>query len=154
MHTLITYILIPILSIATPIRHQPPPHQPSTYRHGDCSWIAPIALSVGWTKPQIPKLLHIIKRESGCCPRRIGGDAVDKNCKTTRITTMTHRSDSGLLQINGVHWKQDHRYYAGAICKKMRICTQEPLLDARTNLEAGRLLYSLAGWSPWTLSQP
>ena len=149
MHTLINLILIPILLAATPVKPEP-----QQYRHGDCSWIEPIALSVGWTKPQIPKLLHIIKRESGCCPRRIGGDAVDKNCKTTRITTMTHRSDSGLLQINGVHWKQDHRYYAGAVCKKMRICTQEPLLDARTNLEAGRLLYSLAGWSPWTLSQP
>jgi hypothetical protein len=149
MHTLIKLILIPILLAATPVKAEPPP-----YTHGDCSWIEPIALSVGWTKPQIPKLLEIIKRESGCCPRRIGGDAVDKNCKTTRITTMTHRSDSGLLQINGVHWKQDHRYYAGAVCKKMRVCTQEPLLDARTNLIAGRLLYSMSGWNPWTPIKP
>lgn len=149
MHTLIKLILIPILLAATPAKAEPP-----TWKHGDCSWIEPIALSVGWTKPQIPKLLEIINRESGCCPRRIGGDAVDKNCNTTRITTMTHRSDSGLLQINGVHWKQDHRYYSGAVCKQMRVCTQEPLLDARTNLIAGRVLYSMSGWQPWTPIKP
>jgi hypothetical protein len=32
----------------------------------------------------------------------------------------------------------------------MKICTQEPLLDAKTNLIAGKLLFDVAGWDPWT----
>jgi len=127
---------------------------PATYKHGDCSWVAPIALSVGWKAKQIPDLVHIISRESGCCPRRIGGDVVDANCNTLKVSTYTHRSDSGLLQINGVHWKQDHAQYAGLVCKQMKVCSQEPLLDPVVNLAAGRLLFEVAGWRPWTLSRP
>ena len=125
---------------------------PTVYKHGDCSWIAPIALSVGWKPKQIPDLVHIISRESGCCPRRIGGSVVDKDCNFIRMATMTHRSDTGLLQINGVHWKQDHKQYAGLVCKKMGVCSQEPLLDPVVNLTAGRLLFDVAGWQPWKLS--
>lgn len=117
--------------------------------HGDCSWVPPVALNAGWKKKDLPQLIHIIKRESGCCPRRIGGSVVDKNCNTIRMATWKHPSDSGLLQINGVHWKQDHKQYHGLVCKQMGICEQEPLLDAFTNLKAGRLLFDVAGWSPW-----
>ena len=125
-------------------------NQPTrTYRHGDCTWIPALATAAGWHTKQIPQLIEIIKRESGCCPRRIGGDAVNADCTLKQIVSTTHRSDSGLLQINGVHWKQDHKQYAGAICKRMNICTQEPLLNPYTNLVAGRLLFDLAGWSPW-----
>ena len=127
---------------------------PATFKHGDCSWVAPIALSVGWEQKQIPNLVHIISRESGCCPRRIGGSVVDKDCNQLRMATMTHPSDSGLLQINGVHWKRDHAQYAGLVCKQMKVCSQEPLLDPVVNLTAGRLLFEVAGWKPWTLSQP
>lgn len=119
------------------------------YKYGDCTWIPALALAAGWHSQQIPKLIEIIKRESGCCPRIIGGDAVNADCTLKRVVSTTHRSDSGLLQINGVHWKQDHKQYAGAICKRMAICTQEPLLNPYTNLVAGKLLYDLAGWSPW-----
>lgn len=125
---------------------------PIVFRHGDCSWVKPIALSVGWEKHQMPQLIHIIKRESGCCPRRIGGSVVDKNCNFIRMATMSHPSDSGLLQINGVHWKQDHKHYAGLACKRMKICSQQPLLDPTINLAFGRLLFEVAGWSPWKLS--
>lgn len=117
--------------------------------HGDCSWIAPVALNAGWQKQDLPKLIHIIKRESGCCPRRIGGSVVDKNCNTIRMATWKHPSDSGLLQINGVHWKKDHAQYHGLVCERMGVCEQEPLLDPLTNLKAGRLLFDVAGWSPW-----
>lgn len=127
---------------------------PTTFKHGDCSWIEPIALSVGWQRHQLPRLIDIISRESGCCPRRIGGSVVDKDCNQLRMATMSHPSDSGLLQINGVHWKQDHAQYAGLVCKQMDVCSQEPLLDPVVNLTAGRLLFSVAGWSPWKLSQP
>lgn len=126
---------------------------PATFKHGDCSWVAPIALSVGWEQKQLPRLINIISRESGCCPRRIGGDVVDSDCNVIRVSTYSHRSDSGLLQINGVHWKQDHAQYAGLVCKQMKVCSQEPLLNPATNLAAGRLLFEVAGWKPWALSQ-
>jgi hypothetical protein len=122
---------------------------PTVFRHGDCSWVEPVALEAGWRKQDLTKLIHIIKRESGCCPRRIGGSVVDKNCNTIRMATWKHPSDSGLLQINGVHWKQDHAQYHGLVCERMGVCTQEPLLDPLTNLKAGRLLFEVAGWSPW-----
>jgi hypothetical protein len=127
---------------------------PATFKHGDCSWVAPIALSVGWEKHQLPRLINIISRESGCCPRRIGGDVVDADCNVTRVARWNHRSDSGLLQINGVHWKRDHAQYAGLVCKKMKVCSQEPLLNPVTNLAAGRLIFDVVGWQAWTLSQP
>jgi hypothetical protein len=121
------------------------------YKHGDCSWIPPIARSVGWSDHEMDQLLHIIARESGCCPRSVGGDRVFPNCEVRYVATWTHRSDTGLLQINGVHWKQDHPRYVGHVCKKMGVCTQEELRDPKTNLAAGRLLYNIAGWSPWAV---
>jgi hypothetical protein len=77
---------------------------------------------------------------------------VNKFCEITHVTEWNHRSDTGLLQLNGVHWKQDHPQYAGLICKQMGICTQEPLLDPLTNLQAGLLLWQVAGWQPWKRS--
>lgn len=122
---------------------------PRVYVHGDCSWVPDVALQAGWQPKQIGKLIQIIQRESGCCPRRIGGSVVDKNCNFIRMSNWSHPSDSGLLQINGVHWKQDHPQYHGLVCKQMGVCEQEPLLNPLTNLEAGRLLFDVAGWSPW-----
>jgi len=92
--------VVTVAPVATPVAR--------VYRHGDVSWVEPLALAAGWERRQIPRLLHIILRESGGCPDRIGGSVVDKNCKFIRMSTMTHPSDSGLLQINGVHWKKDH----------------------------------------------
>jgi hypothetical protein len=143
---------VPLISLSAHEAKNPPYVLPTVYRHGDCTWIPPVALAAGWRQKQIPHLMHIIARESGCCPTRIGGSVVDKNCQITRMATMSHPSDSGLLQINGVHWKQDHKQYAGLVCKQMKICTQEPLLDAFTNLKAGRLLFDVAGWSPWRVN--
>jgi hypothetical protein len=125
-----------------------------TYKWGDCSWLPKLALQAGWQVEKIGKLKQIALRESGCCPNRAGGDKVDKDCNITGVSEWNHRSDSGLLQINGVHWKQDHKEYAGLVCKQMKICTQEPLFDPLTNLKAGKLLYDVAGWSPWTPIKP
>lgn len=119
--------------------------------HGDCSWVAPVALNAGWERGQLDRLIHIIQRESGCCPRRVGGSVVDKNCNLVKMATWSHPSDSGLLQINGVHWKPDHKQYHGLVCERMGVCTQEPLLDPLVNLRAGRLLFEVAGWSPWAV---
>lgn len=128
-----------------------PESKQTVFRHGDCSWVPAVARRAGWKQKEIPKLIQIIKRESGCCPRRIGGSVVDANCVQIKMATWKHPSDSGLLQINGVHWKQDHAQYHGLVCKQMGICSQEPLLDALTNLRAGRLLFDVAGWSPWVV---
>lgn len=141
--------------IADVYRYVPPvttttPPAP-VYRHGDCSWLPALALKAGWQADQITQLTLIALRESGCCPYRAGGDTVDKNCNITGIADYSHRSDSGLMQINGVHWLPTHKNYDGLICKQMRICTQEPLLDPLTNLQAARLIYSKVGWSAWSI---
>lgn len=121
------------------------------YRHGNCDWLPALALQAGWQADQIAKLTEIALRESGCCPYRAGGDSVDKNCNITGVADYSHRSDSGLMQINGVHWLPTHKQYDGLICKQMRICTQEPLFDPLTNLQAARLIYSKVGWSAWSI---
>ncbi len=132
----------------TELNYASSPQQPK-YQHGDCSWLEAMALSAGWEPKHIDRLTHIVQRESGCCPNRAGGDRVNKQCRIIGVSEWNHRSDTGLLQINGVHWKPDHPQYHGLICKRMRICTQQPLFDAKTNLIAGKLLFDVAGWSPW-----
>jgi len=132
---------------------------PTVYKHGDCSWLPPVAIKAGWLPNQIAKLQQIAMRESGCCPNRAGGDAVDNNCNITKIVEYSHRSDSGLLQLNGVNWDIKRNPYA-PICLQMAICTQPPLFDAFINLKAGKLLYDYwyqnagDGWIPWNPTKP
>jgi hypothetical protein len=123
----------------------------TVYKHGDCSWLPAVALQAGWQPEQIPELQKISARESGCCPRRIGGQKVLPDCTPNGFAETTHLSDSGLMMINGVHWKRDHAQYDGLICKQMKICTQEPLLDPLTNLQAARLIFDRVGWSAWDM---
>jgi hypothetical protein len=123
---------------------------PIQFKHGDISWLPELARAAGWKDGQIKRLGQIILRESGGCPYRKGGDIVDSSCNVTGVSEWNHRSDSGLLQINGVHWKKDHPQYAGLVCKQMKVCEQDKLLDPLTNLKAGRLLFEVAGWSPWS----
>ena len=137
------YRYVPPVTTTTP----PAP----VYRHGDCSWLPAIALQAGWQVDQLKQLREIALRESGCCPARAGGDIVDKNCNKIGHDGSFHSSDSGTMQLNGTHWKPDHPQYHGLICKQMKICTQEPLLNALTNLKAARLLYEVAGWQPWSI---
>jgi len=137
------YRYVPPVTTTTP----PAP----VYRHGDCSWLPALALQAGWQPEQIPQLTKYALRESGCCPRRIGGQRVLPDCTPNGFAETTHLSDSGLMMVNGVHWKPDHAQYDGLICKQMRICTQEPLLDALTNLRAALLIYSRVGWSAWDI---
>ncbi|NBS92139.1 MAG: hypothetical protein EBT27_00050 [Betaproteobacteria bacterium] len=120
----------------------------TVFRHGDISWLPALAAEAGWPEETWPKLGQIILRESGGCPNRKGGDAVDKNCNVTRVTEWNHRSDTGLLQINGVNYDTGRNKWA-LICREMAICEQDPLLDPLTNLKAGKLLYDESGWGPW-----
>lgn len=118
------------------------------FKHGDVSWLSNLASQAGWPKDTHPRLAEIILRESGGCPNRRGGDAVDKNCNVTHVTEWNHRSDTGLLQINGVNYDITRNKWA-ALCLRINICTQGPLLDPYTNLKAGYLLYQISGWGPW-----
>lgn len=124
---------------------------PIKFAHGDVSWLPELAVQVGWEDEDIDKLTKIVLRESGGCPNRRGGDKVDKDCNITGVSEWSHRSDSGLLQINGLNYDIS-RNKTAPICKEMGICSKDDqwqLLDAKTNLKAGLILYKLVGWSPW-----
>jgi hypothetical protein len=118
------------------------------WKHGDISWLPELAGAVGWPKHTWKKLGQIILRESGGCPNRIGSSIVDKNCNITGYTKATNKSDSGLLQINGVNYNRERNKNA-LVCLELKFCKQEQLLDPVNNLRAGLLLYQKAGWDPW-----
>lgn len=118
------------------------------FQHGDISWLPEFAEAAGWPKRTWKRLGQIILRESGGCPNRVGGSIVDENCNIVGHTGATNKSDSGLLQINGVNW-DPKRSGRQLLCADYQICTQEQLLDPLTNLKAGYILYQRAGWAPW-----
>ena len=119
-----------------------------TFAHGQVDWLSQLATQAGWPEKTHEKLKQIILRESGGCPNRRGGDKVDKDCNITGVSEWNHRSDTGLLQINGVNYDLSRNKWA-RVCLDLGICTQEPLLDPLTNLKAGYLLYQYSGWGPW-----
>ena len=118
------------------------------FTHGDISWLPELAAQAGWKPKHIARLGQIILRESGGCPDRRGGDIVNEACEVIGHDGSNHRSDSGLLQINGVNYDVSRNKWA-ALCKANIACSQEPLLDAVTNLRAGYELFRLSGWGPW-----
>lgn len=121
---------------------------PIVFKHGDISWLPRLAQEAGWPQKTWKRLGNIILRESGGCPNRRGGDIVDKNCNIIGHDGSNHRSDSGLLQINGVNYDTSRNKWA-LLCRELNICEQAPLLDAYTNLVAGKALWDAAGWDPW-----
>ena len=131
-----------------------PADTPIVFRHGDVSWLPALAKQAGWPDDLIPKLAQIVLRESGGCPNRRGGDMVDKDCNIIGVSEWNHRSDTGLLQNNGINYDPTRNKFA-PICLEMDICTQEPLLDPLTNLKAGKVLFDYweraagYGWVPW-----
>lgn len=128
------------------------PEPAIVFRHGDISWLPELAAKAGWPPETWQRLGEIILRESGGCPTRIGGSVVDENCNLIRMATMSHPSDTGLLQINGINWDLERTKLA-IICVRMGVCTQEELMNPITNLRAGKLLFDVAGWSPWNTTK-
>ena len=124
------------------------PEPAIVFRHGDISWLPELAAKAGWPPETWQRLGEIILRESGGCPTRIGGSVVDENCNLIRMATMSHPSDTGLLQINGINWDLERTKLA-IVCVRMGVCTQEELMNPITNLRAGKLLFDVAGFSPW-----
>lgn len=125
--------------------------KPIQFRHGNIDWLPQLAAEAGWPPKTWKRLGQIILRESGACPRRRGGDIVDKNCNVTGHDGSNHRSDTGLLQINGVNYDKTRNKWA-LVCTANIACSQEPLLEPLTNLRAGLALFKAAGWDPWTPS--
>ena len=125
--------------------------EPIQFRHGNIDWLPQLAAEAGWPQKTWRKLGQIILRESGGCPARRGGDKVDKNCNVTGHDGSNHRSDTGLLQINGVNYDKTRNKWA-LVCTANIACSQEPLLEPLTNLRAGLALFRAAGWDPWTPS--
>jgi len=123
-------------------------HYGIIFKHGDISWLPVLAAQAGWPESTWKKLGQIILRESGGCPNVRGGDVANADCRILRVSEWNHRSDTGLLQINGVNYNTKRNKWA-AVCNEMNVCTQEPLLDPLINLKAGKLLYDISGWSPW-----
>jgi len=168
--TIVTTVLLTIgIGTAQAAQAPKPTHSPSVtrtevipkerqpnivFRHGDISWLPQLAAEAGWPPRTWKKLSAVIMRESGACPYRRGGDIVNKDCKVVGHDGSNHASDSGLLQINGINYDPKRNKYA-PICTQMKICTQEPLLDALTNLKAGLLLFRATGsdWSPWIVPE-
>lgn len=118
------------------------------FSHGSIDWLPSLATEAGWPQETHKRLGDIILRESGGCPNRRGGDIVDKKCNITGVSEWNHRSDTGLLQINGVNYDPTRNKWS-PICRELKICTQELLLDPLNNLKAGYILYQVAGWGPW-----
>lgn len=147
--TLMAMIVLTPTIVSAHQSDEPPAVAPVGYRHGDCSWVRPVALRAGWQSDQIPKLITIIKRESGCCPARRGGDIVDKNCKVIGHDGSDHKGDSGLLQINYVNYNSVRIGKTAYLCAMRIACSQSVLLLPYVNLLAGRALYQLSGWDPW-----
>lgn len=131
----------------------PPKYPPSMFKHGDISWLPELATEAGWPADTWDKLGQIILRESGGCPYRKGGDIVNEYCMVVGHDGSNHASDTGLMQINGVHWKKDHPHYFGSVCEGMGVCDQWTLMNPLVNLKAGKLLYDRAGWGPWDACQ-
>jgi len=168
--TIVTTVLLTIgIGTAHAVQAPEPTHSPSTtrsevipkerqpnivFQHGDISWLPQLAAEAGWPPRTWKRLGQIILRESGGCPNRRGGDIVNKNCEVIGHDSSNHRSDAGALQINGINYDPKRNKYA-PICTQMKICTQEPLLDALTNLKAGLLLFRATGsdWSPWIVPE-
>jgi hypothetical protein len=171
--TIVTTVLLTIgIGTAHAVQAPKPTHSPSVrrievipkdrlevqptivFRHGDISWLPQLATEAGWPPHTWKRLGQIILRESGGCPNRRGGDIVNKDCEVIGFDGSNHRSDTSLLQINGVNYDPKRNKYA-PICTQMKICTQEPLLDALTNLKAGLLLFKATGsdWSPWIVPE-
>lgn len=116
----------------------------------------------GWDEIRMSRYMS---RESACCPQVLaesgprtirGGDLADESCSFIRVVNRTHRSDAGLLQINGIN-------YDPARCKNTCLSdmlgesvTVETLGDPVLNIRAAAHLcewWRDAGYScyrPWS----
>lgn len=112
--------------------------------HGLCGEFHDLAIAVGWTEDQWPKLSHIVDRESKC-DVRAHNDADPMS------------GSRGLMQVNG-YWCRPVKYNpSGWLQDKGILTTCDDLYDPETNLRAGLAMWKYNddrgknGWSPWNL---
>lgn len=123
----------------------------------DCGQFDGLARAAGWQESELPNLRRIMRRESFCCPNVIGQDIIHGFwCDVVgKDNGPPHRSDSGLLMINGIHWWPFHYQNDGRApwaCAQYGVCQQSQLRDPFTNLFIGRKLFERSrGWGPWNL---
>ena len=130
----------------------PPPPEPivwglsGTTDTSRCTQFEPmlteLAPPAGW---DVVKMSKLMRRESGCCPQVAtlsfptsttwrelrGGDVATEACQFLRVASTSHRSDTGLLQINGINYD---RARCGSSC--VIHATQAELGDPVTNIQA------------------
>lgn len=100
------------------------------YLYGKCGEFHDLALEVGWTEKEWPKLSHVIWKESRCTIDAWNGH------------------DAGLSQINQIH---------SAWLLELGYNHPEDMFDARNNLWFAYKLWSsreekgLCGWKPWSI---
>jgi hypothetical protein len=135
---------------------------------GRCSQFEPVIAFLappdGWS---VPKMSGYSWREGSCCPQLLhpdgswrvtqGGDrtrpvydADDPVCVFSHVAVWFHRSDSGILQINGINYKPSR---CGSNC--ILDVTQVELGDAITNIQSAATLctFGRRAWNncyqPW-----
>ena len=128
---------------------------------GDCESYRPLfelhAPEGGW---DVDRMLNVAQRETGCCPRTLhrngtwrttqGGDRYSSDCVFSHVATWRHRSDAGLLQINGINYDparcDPNHCLSGLMGEPV---TVETLGDPEVNIRAAAALCELTrswGW--------
>lgn len=112
------------------------------FMYGRCGEYHDLAISVGWTEAQWPKLSYVMYRES--------------RCNTQSFNRKDPNGGSrGLIQING-YWCKKNKYNPSGWLQAQGILSNcEELFDAKTNLRAGLAMWNYSqqrnrcGWRPW-----
>ena len=110
--------------------------------YGRCGEWHDLAIAVGWTEAQWPKLSYVIHRESRC------------NINSFNKTDPNGGS-RGLMQING-YWCRKNKYNpSGWLQAKGILNTCDDLYNPEVNLRAGLAMWNYSqernkcGWRPW-----
>lgn len=113
---------------------------------GDCTLVA-AAFEV--IAPELAATgVRLALRESQCCPQVRGGDVVNERCEVVRVSDWSHRSDSGLFQLNRV-WHDP----TGVLCTDRGLCGPESVTSLSVIDQVAVFAwivdrYGLCHWSP------
>jgi len=96
-----------------------------------------LAPSDGW---DVGRMSRLMNRESACCPqlehadgvwRQLqGGDRGSGSCRFSHVAERTHRSDVGLLQINGINYNPA-RCGTGCVVSATLVELGDPVVNVR-----------------------
>jgi hypothetical protein len=110
--------------------------------YGKCGEYHDLAIAVGWTEAQWPKLSYVIHRESRC--NIFSFNKNDPN-----------GGSRGLMQING-YWCRKNKYNpSGWLQAKGILSNCDDLFNPEINLRAGLAMWNYSqernkcGWRPW-----